>query len=298
MNNMKHIITIIAVLLLSANSFAQNSSLEKDQARLDSLLKPLTDQRKSLISALNKTNNPDSIEKMINLCCKKREETKFKFARENPNSELSPGLLSSTILNDVMTGYLPLDTLKAYYNKLTNNARGCENGMSLGSCINMIENVSKGKMAPIFSTIDYNNKTFNLSDLRGHYVILDFWASWCIFCRRNIPKLKELYAKYKECENGLKLVFVSVDDKHDEWSKAIAEDGIKDNINVLDIMSFKDKTGKEYAKDFIRRLYYVQPIPTSFLIDPNGVIVGRMTYNEIEKALKNIYTPSKTPSVK
>jgi len=295
---MKHIITIIAVLLLSANSFAQNSSLKIDQARLDSLLKPLTIQREYLVSELNKTNNPDSIEKLLDLCSKKREETKFKFARENPNSELSPGLLSTTILNDVWTGYLPLDTLKAYYNKLTNNARGCEDGMWLGSCINMIENVSKGKMAPIFSTIDYNNKTFNLSDLRGHYVILDFWASWCIYCRRNIPKLKELYAKYKECENGLKLVFVSVDDKQDEWSKAIAEDGIKDNINVLDIMSFKDKTGKEYAKNFISRLYCVQPIPTSFSIDPNGVIVGRMTYNEIEKALKNIYTPSQTPSVK
>lgn len=295
---MKHIITIIAVLLLSANSFAQNSSLKIDQARLDSLLKPLTIQREYLVSELNKTNNPDSIEKLLDLCSKKREETKFKFARENPNSELSPGLLSTTILNDVWTGYLPLDTLKAYYNKLTNNARGCEDGMWLGSCINMIENVSKGKMAPIFSTIDYNNKTFNLSDLRGHYVILDFWASWCIYCRRNIPKLKELYAKYKECENGLKLVSVSVDDKHDEWSKAISEDGIKDNINVLDIMSFKDKTGKEYAKNFISRLYCVQPIPTSFLIDPNGVIVGRMTYNEIEKALKNIYTPSQTPSVK
>ncbi len=295
---MKHIITIIAVLLLSANSFAQNSSLEIDQARLDSLLKPLTIQREYLVSELNKTNNPDSIEKLLDLCSKKREETKFKFARENPNTELSPGLLSTTILNDVWTGYLPLDTLKAYYNKLTNNARGCEDGMWLGSCINMIENVSKGKMAPIFSTIDYNNKTFNLSDLRGHYVILDFWASWCIYCRRNIPKLKELYAKYKECENGLKLVFVSVDDKQDEWSKAIAEDGIKDNINVLDIMSFKDKTGKEYAKNFISRLYCVQPIPTSFLIDPNGVIVGRMTYNEIEKTLKNIYTPSQTPSVK
>ena len=298
MNNMKHIITIIAVVLLSANSFAQNSTLEKDQARLDSLLKPLTDQRKSLDSALNKTNNPDSIEKLIRLSCDKIMETDIKFIRENPNSELSPGLLCSTILNDVWTGNLPLDTLKTYYNKLTNNARGCEYGMWLGSCINMIENASKGKMAPIFSTVDYNNKAFTLSDLRGHYVILDFWASWCIYCRRNIPKLKELYAKYKECGNGLKLVFVSVDDKHDEWSKAITEDGIKNNINVLDIMSFKDKTGKEYAKNFISRLYCVQPIPTSFLIDPNGVIIGRMTYNEIEKALKNVYTPSKTPSVK
>ena len=295
---MKHIITIIAVLLLSANSFAQNSTLEKDRARLDSLTKPLTDQRKSLDSALNKTNNPDSIEKLIDLCYEKNMETIFKFARENPNSELSPRLLSSSILNDVWTGYLPLDTLKGYYNKLTNNARGCEDGMWLGSCINMIENVSKGKMAPIFSTADYNNKTFNLTDLRGHYVILDFWASWCIYCRRNIPKLKELYAKYKECENGLKLVFVSLDDKHDEWSKAIAEDGIKDNINVLDMIPFKDKTGKVYAKELISRMYCVQPIPTSFLIDPNGVIVGRMTYSEIDKALKNIYNASHIPSKK
>ncbi len=133
---MKHIITIIAVVLLSANSFAQNSSLEKDRAKLHSLLKPLTVQRESLDSELQKTNNPDSIDELIDLCYEKNMETQFKFARENPNSELSPELLSVTILNHVMTGRLPLDTLKVYYNELTNNARGCKNGMFLSLNIN------------------------------------------------------------------------------------------------------------------------------------------------------------------
>ena len=68
---MKHIITIIAVVLLSANSFAQNSSLEKDRAKLHSLLKPLTVQRESLDSELQKTNNPDSRDELIDLCYEK-----------------------------------------------------------------------------------------------------------------------------------------------------------------------------------------------------------------------------------
>lgn len=72
------------------------------------------------------------------------------------------------------------------------------------------ELLKPGTEAPDFTLKDINGTEYTLSQLRGNYVVLDFWASWCPDCRKDVPMLKELYAKYGE---RIKFVSVSFDDK-------------------------------------------------------------------------------------
>jgi len=104
---------------------------------------------------------------------------------------------------------------------------------------------------------------FNLSDYRGKYVLLEFWASWCVPCRAENPDLLIAYKKYQE--KGFVVVGISLDDKKDRWEKAIEEDKLP-WIHVSDLNAFDNKLAK---------LYGVQPIPDNFLIDPQGKIIAR-----------------------
>ena len=77
-----------------------------------------------------------------------------------------------------------------------------------------------GNLAPEFTLKDLDGKNFDLSSLRGKYVVLDFWGSWCGWCIKGIPEMKKAYEKYKG-----KIEFVGIDcnDTEDKWKKAVAE---------------------------------------------------------------------------
>ena len=134
-----------------------------------------------------------------------------------------------------------------------------------------------GQKAPDFSTTDIHGNAFQLSRLFGDKcVIIDFWASWCKPCRASNPHLKALYAKYKG--DGLAVVCVADNDSMLEaWKKAVADDGLEDFIHVL-----RGHRGMEYffnVETDISNKYGVHSLPTKFLIDKNGVIVGRYGEN-------------------
>lgn len=116
--------------------------------------------------------------------------------------------------------------------------------------------------APDFTTTDINGKTVKLSDFKGNYLLLDFWASWCRPCRDKAKEIKKIYPQLKA--KGIQICGINLDDERKKWLDASQEDGIL-WINTSEQKSFRDN---QIAKD-----YKVTQIPALFVIDPSGKIV-------------------------
>ena len=132
-----------------------------------------------------------------------------------------------------------------------------------------LEKTAIGALAPDFTINDVNGKPFTLSSLRGSVVLIDFWASWCMPCRKENPLIVELYKEYKP--KGLEIIGISLDDTtrsvsaKEDWLKAINQDGLK-WLQLSELQGFESPICKEYG---------IESIPSTFLIDENGVIINR-----------------------
>jgi len=142
-----------------------------------------------------------------------------------------------------------------------------------------------GQVAPDFTLKTDANEDFTLSSLRGQKIVLvDFWASWCVPCRKSYPHLKEVYAKYKD--KGFEVVAVTNDSNHDQWKKAIKEDGLE-WIQVADVFPPK---GSDVMTAKVITSYAAPFLPSTYLLDKNGVIIAKHLHgNELDKKLEEIF---------
>ncbi len=121
-----------------------------------------------------------------------------------------------------------------------------------------------------------NGTPIKLSQMKGRYVLLNFWASWCPDCRRETPALQQLWKQYRE--KGLQMAGISYDTNHDAWQKYISDN----NLDWLQYSELK-KWKKETVSD---RLYNINWIPTLYLIAPDGrVALATVMMEKVEKAL-------------
>ena len=155
---------------------------------------------------------------------------------------------------------------------LTERAR---NSVAANLYKEMIEKVQKeaakhgqaGDMAPDFTLMDINGKPLSLSSLRGKWVVLDFWGSWCVWCIKGMPKMKEYYTKYQD---KLEILGVDCNDTVEKWKEAVA----KNELPWLHVYWDKDDENGDNPLE----LYHVDSFPTKIIIDPEGkvakVVVG------------------------
>lgn len=173
------------------------------------------------------------------------------------------------------TYQLPLDELKATRAKLSPSLANCPYVADLDGIIKQLENVQIGKTAPEFSLPDTAGVAVSLSDFRGKYVLLDFWASWCPPCRKENPNVVKAYQEYKD--KGFTVLAISLDKDKDKWMKAISDDQLT-WTHVSDL---------KYWDSEIPALYGVRGIPANVLLNPEGVIIAKnVTGEDLQKALK------------
>jgi thiol-disulfide isomerase/thioredoxin len=198
----------------------------------------------------------------------------YEFFKAHPTSPVTAYMLRFHVSE------LPLDTLEMYYNNFGSALQQSKMGKEIDSEIAKLRSGSPGSMAKNFSTSDINGNKLSLSDYKGKYVLLDFWASWCVPCRKGNPHLKTLYAKYKA--RGIEFIGIADDDRAEEaWKKAVEKDGIGIWKHVR--RGLKYENGNFDRSTDISENFGIHTLPTKILIDPNGKIVGR--YSEEEKPL-------------
>ena len=120
-----------------------------------------------------------------------------------------------------------------------------------------------GTVLPEFKQNDENGKSVNLSSLRGKYVLIDFWASWCGPCRAENPNVVKAFNAFKS--KGFTILGVSLDQDKAKWLDAIKKDGLT-WTHVSDLKFWNNAVAQQFG---------IQSIPANFLIDPNGVIIAK-----------------------
>ncbi len=137
-----------------------------------------------------------------------------------------------------------------------------------------------GKTAPDFHAQTPDGKDMTLYGLRGRYVLLDFWASWCAPCRMENPIIVEDYRQFRE--KGFTVFSYSLDENKAAWQGAIRADSLEWH-HASDLKGWHSEVVKQYM---------VTQVPRNFLIDPDGKIVavdlrGDALRKELEKLFKN-----------
>ncbi|WNB18295.1 peroxiredoxin family protein [Marivirga arenosa] len=138
--------------------------------------------------------------------------------------------------------------------------------------------ISVGAQAPNFTMPNPEGEEVSLSDFKGDYVLVDFWAAWCKPCRAENPNIVEAYNKYKD--QGFQILGVSLDKKREDWLKAIEQD----NLDWTQVSELK------YWQTPIVQEYKINGIPFSLLLDPEGKIVAKNLRGErLHEKLAEIY---------
>lgn len=124
-----------------------------------------------------------------------------------------------------------------------------------------------------------DGRMMRLSDLKGKYVLIDFWASWCAPCRRENPNVVRLYNKYKD--RGFTVFSVSLDEKVDDWKAAIAKDGLVWPYHCSDLQGWNSS---------VIPVFGFSGIPFTVLVNPDGNYIGVMLRGEeLEQKLEEIF---------
>ena len=256
-------------LYLEYNSLAQAQKLRTDSLGNiinDSVVKIRTFTKKERLSiedSMKIVSLSQSLQKPYEDLMGVYENVLSKKIKENPSSFASIMAIQQLRPEFYLDVYKILD--KGLQNKYPTNADAkAFHGMVIQteSTVNRSQAIKIGAEAPELVLPMANGKDLALSNLRGKVVLIDFWASWCGPCRKELPNVKRCYEKYKA--KGFEIYGVSLDKERDAWIQAISEEGLK-WPQVSDLKFWQSDAVSTYA---------VQSIPFTVLIDKEGKIIA------------------------
>lgn len=197
------------------------------------------------------------------------------FAKKYPTSYLAVISLAHIAAQPGIT-----EAAREAYQALPDDLKNSPLGKGIPMSLDARTKTENGKEAPDFVQNTAEGKPVRLSDFRGKYVLIDFWASWCGPCREENPNVVKVYNQYKE--KGFTVLGVSLDmpGQKEAWLKAIEKDQLT-WTQVSDLKGWENDAAKVYG---------VRAIPENFLIDPAGKIIGRNLRQEgLQEELAKIF---------
>ncbi|PSL48089.1 peroxiredoxin [Chitinophaga niastensis] len=245
------------------DAYITGGQVQRDAAALNEQKKRINAKGNALYEvyklAKNKNDQPgmDSLTAIFDMLAEQEATINKAFITANPHSFISLSSLHtmtySGTYNEIHDLFIKLDTT------LQNSGAG----KKLAAKLVIMEKVAIGKPAIEFTQNDVNGKPVKLSDFKGKYVLLDFWASWCGPCRGENPSVVKAYNKFKN--KNFTILSVSLDESESAWKAAIKEDGLT-WAQVSSLKGWKNEVSKEYG---------VEGIPTNFLLSPEGTILAK-----------------------
>jgi len=197
------------------------------------------------------------------------------FLVENPNNLISPFVA----LNYGNAKYKNLEELEELVSIFGEEVADSKYLAEINERITSLKNVAIGMKYTDFTMNDVDGNPVTLSSVvEGKYVLIDFWAGWCGPCRAENPFLVESYAKYKD--SGFEIFGVSLDKTKEEWTQAIADDGI----------TWPQVSELNYWDCSARDIYVFNSIPHNMLIDKDGIIIAKdLRGEELEAKLAELF---------
>lgn len=188
----------------------------------------------------------------------------IEFILKHPDWDISAEVLMT----------LPTDSCMKYFNRLSPNVQSSFFGQHARDVL-FAQKV--GEQAAPFSLPDPQGKLVSLSDYKGKYVVIDFWGTWCGWCVRDIPRMKQYRDQYMD-----KVEFISIacNDSQKRWQEAIKKHG----MNWVNLLNPDDKVTIAYG---------IEGYPTKLIIDPKGKVIGKYLgqgddfYTGLDKLFKN-----------
>jgi thiol-disulfide isomerase/thioredoxin len=235
-------------------------------------------------------SHPDSAE-----VAQVKQQQLYKEFTENRNAFVDNHLNSLSLL--ITTSYFnpqaELEWFKKIEKALSKSVPNSNYHLAIKGQIQQIEAASKpqkqqmapqqdinvGKQVTELNFKDPTGKVITLESLKGNYVLVDFWASWCKPCRMENPNVVNLYNKYKD--KGFTVYSVSLDTDKNRWINAIKQDQLTWPNHVSDLKGWKTEATK---------IYQFRGIPYTMLVDPEGKIIAtKLRGQQLEAQLRTIY---------
>ena len=264
----------------SFNNVVFNDYKKEYKAQMDNL----NSVRKALMASQNDPTLTKSLKKQMDSSRIELKNFGFQFIKANTDADFSLLLLNSVIdqkgfdLNLASEAYDQIDNsikIKTINNQIISNQIKTKIKLAEKSQL-----VAIGQIAPNFSAPNPEGEFVELNKIKGKVTIVDFWASWCKPCRTENPNLVKLYNKYHP--KGLEIISVSLDreSQKDFWIKAIE----KDQLSWYNISNLK------FWQEPIAKLYGVNSIPATFIIDKNGILVAKkLRGSQLDQKIKELF---------
>lgn len=197
--------------------------------------------------------------------------TGLNYIKSHPKNFTALYILEGMVDRDI----IPLDTAKYYFSLLSEKFKSHSIGQNLYYRIfDFQKALQVNSPLPEFNLPDTNGTNVSLSDFKGKYLILAFWASWCGPCIRELPELKKIYSNYPHSK--LEILGISIDTEENNWKKSVIDHSIP-WVTVCDLEGNESK---------VSQMFNLISIPKLYLIDPEGkLVLNDVSMGDLESAL-------------